>query len=108
MAQPNLKQQKKREIVRDLKHNATLIELCERTAYLLAEPGILQEEHAELAIKILSEELYKDVTAERAANKICLNLLCSHPATYKEYSLLSKQVAQHCSPKCQESAKQQA
>lgn len=105
--QPNLKQQKRREIVRDLRHNQTLIDLCERVAYLLAEPGTLSDPHADIATRILSEELYKDVTDERVANKVCLNLKCARPASFKEFSLMKKDKAQHCSPKCQEEAKLQ-
>ena len=82
MKTAQLKKKKETQIIGQLKDNALLLEVCERSSYLLSkpQPWLLTPDSSKftIAFNVTNSKLFDEVCEERQATGFCCNLKCAN------------------------------
>lgn len=74
-----LRQQKRKQIISELRTNAALISVSEKTAYLLASHKFqMSPEEKDSIVRLMNQSLFDEVSEERASANLCSNLKCAN------------------------------
>ena len=88
-----LRAQKRRQIISELRANYTMNSICEQVSQLLVSTTYtLSQDEKEVAVKVLTPTIFDELVEERKAQKLCSNLKCARPCKVQSgpYSLLKK------------------